>query len=142
MTRLNLVPPQELMDQHLFSEWRKIKMVPKSLARSLKARGAQDVFVRIPCEFCLNTGHVSFFYDKGAYLKKRFDALTAELQKRGVYKFNEYAGLDPDGIFTSLPKPFRRDYKPTDVALAIVRERIALRVAQRPSWYRTNGIVV
>lgn len=37
MTRINLVPPEELMDQHLFAEFREIKMVPKSLRRSLQA---------------------------------------------------------------------------------------------------------
>ena len=35
MTRINLVPPEELTDQHLFAELREIKMVPRSLARSL-----------------------------------------------------------------------------------------------------------
>ena len=34
MTRINLVPPEELMDQHLFAEFREIKMV--SLRRGLK----------------------------------------------------------------------------------------------------------
>ncbi len=38
MTRINLVPSQELMDQHLFAEFREIKMVPKSLRRSIAAR--------------------------------------------------------------------------------------------------------
>lgn len=37
MTRINLVPVEELMDQHLFAEFREIKMVPKSLRRSLRA---------------------------------------------------------------------------------------------------------
>lgn len=43
MTRLNLVPVAELSDQHLFAEWREIKMVPRSLARSVRARGCQGV---------------------------------------------------------------------------------------------------
>ena len=43
MTRINLVPPEELMDQHLFAEFREIKMVPKSLRRSLRAAEARDV---------------------------------------------------------------------------------------------------
>ena len=75
MTRINLVPPQELMDQHLFAEFREIKMVPKSLARSIAARGVQGVLKRIPPRFTLNTGHVSFFYDKGAYLVERYALL-------------------------------------------------------------------
>lgn len=37
MTRVNLVPVTELADQHLFAEFRELKMVPKSLARSLRS---------------------------------------------------------------------------------------------------------
>lgn len=37
MTRINLVPPRELMDQHLFAEFREIKMVPRALYRSLES---------------------------------------------------------------------------------------------------------
>lgn len=66
MTRINLVPPSELTDQHLFAEFREIKMVPKALARSLKGRRPRGVLEAIPKEFTLNTGHVMFFYDKGA----------------------------------------------------------------------------
>ena len=37
MTRINLIHPSELTDQHLFAEFREIKMIPKSLRRSLRA---------------------------------------------------------------------------------------------------------
>ena len=96
MTRINLVPPEELMDQHLFAEFREIKMVPKSLARSIAARGVQGVQKRIPTAFTLNTGHVSFFYDKGAYLVGRYALLRQELERRGI-NFNRESELDPDG---------------------------------------------
>lgn len=140
MTRLNLVPPNELTDQHLFAEWREIKMVPKSLARSLKARGQDGVLKIIPREYTLNTGHVSFFYDKGAYLEKRYEQLTEELERRGTHRFNKDAPLDHSGVFAVLPDAFKKDYIPTNTALAIVRERIALRISQRPNWYRIQGI--
>lgn len=59
MTRINLVPPEELMDQHLFAEFREIKMVPKSLARSIAARGVEGVLKRIPPAFTLHAEHWS-----------------------------------------------------------------------------------
>lgn len=99
-------------DQHLFAEWREIKMVPKSLARSLKARGQAGVFKFIPLEYTLNTGHVSFFYDKGAYLERRYKQLTEELQKRGV-NFNPLAVQDADNVFLNLPCEFQKEYTPT-----------------------------
>ena len=147
MTRLNLVPVKELMDQHLFAEFREIKMVPKSLRRSLRAlivkHGANGVYAlsqRIPKEYTLNKGHVSFFYDKGAYLFDRYNLLRHELRRRG-YKFDENALLDHDNVFASLDHNFNNDYEPTEEALALVRARIAERIAWRPNWYRYRGVI-
>lgn len=143
MTRLNLVPPEELMDQHLFAEFREIKMVPKSLQRSLMAsnlRGETYSIFRqgIPREYTLNTGHVKFFYDKGRYLRKRYEAIKAELSRRDI-NFNEDSLLDPDRVFDSLDDSFNNDYEPTPAAIAIVRSRIAERIAIKPTWYRYYG---
>ena len=136
MTRINLVPPAELTDQHLFAEFREIKMVPKSLARSIAARGAAGVLQRIPPAFTLNTGHVTFFYDKGAYLRERYTALKAELDNRSI-NYNRESELDPDG--TMLDPMWSQPYTPTPQALEIIRARIAERIAFRPGWYRFQG---
>lgn len=140
MTRLNLVPPEELADQHLFAEWREIKMVPRSLARSLQARGTQGVLRVVPPTFRLNEGHVCFFYDKGHYLQRRYAALTRELLDRGIHDFDRTAKLDKLGIYGTLPLAFCSDYEPTEDALAIVRDRLAVRLGQRPGWYRMRGV--
>lgn len=141
MTRVNLVPPGELHDQHLFAEFRELKMVPKSLARSLRAasrRGAHDcvahVLSRIPQQYVLGTGHVSFFYDKGLYLHRRYSALRTELRRR-QYNFDRESRLDPDHVFDQDLR-LLRDYKPTPEALALVRSRILEKVQQKPFWYR------
>lgn len=139
MTRINLIPPSELMDQHLFAEWREIKMVPQSLKRSLAARGEAGVLLMVPPTFRLNTGHVSFFYDKGVYLRNRYKALTDEILDRGVHTIDRAAELDTERIYFNLPKAFHRNYDPTPEACAIVRERIALRISERPNWYRYKG---
>lgn len=136
MTRINLVPPEELMDQHLFAEFREIKMVPKSLARSIAARGVEGVLKRIPKHFTLNTGHVSFFYDKGAYLVERYALLKQELERRGI-NFNRESELDPDG--TMLADPWNGHYSATPEALLIIRTRIAEKIAMKPHWYRYEG---
>ena len=137
MTRINLVPPSELMDQHLFAEFREIKMVPKALARSITAHGATGVFSRIPKVFTLNTGHVCFFYNKGAYLFQRFNELREELRKRGI-NFNELSELDSDGIYAR-NSVFLGDYNPTPEAFTIIRQRIKEKIAMKPSWYRYYG---
>lgn len=136
MTRINLVPPSELMDQHLFAEFREIKMVPKSLARSIAARGVQGVLERIPARFTLNTGHVSFFYDKGAYLLERYGLLRLELDRRGI-NYNRESMFDPDG--TMLSEHWCKHWEPDEDALAIIRQRIAEKIQLKPHWYRYEG---
>ncbi len=145
MTRINLVPPAELYDQHLFAEFREIKMVPKSLARSLASARMREVddpvawvLARAPKEFVLGTGHVSFFYDKGAYLGARYYALRRELDRRGV-KYDRNSALDPGLVMLSDRRLFC-DYVPTPEALGLIRERIASRVAMKPDWYRLTKV--
>lgn len=138
MTRINLVPPSELMDQHLFAEFREIKMVPKSLARSIRARGVQGVLAMVPAAFTLNKGHVSFFYDKGQYLSKRYVELREELERRGI-NFDRGSLLDPDGVYLKHYPEFFGGYTPTPEALGIIRTRIAEKIAMKPGWYRHTG---
>ncbi len=137
MTRVNLVPPEELTDQHLFSEFRELKMIPKSLRRSIAARGIDGIPLMVPKSFTLNAGHVSFFYNKGLYLRKRYELLKAELLHRG-FDINVESPLDPDAMYAAYPH-LDNDYTPTAEALVIIRERIAERIATRPHWYRKNG---
>jgi deoxyribonuclease (pyrimidine dimer) len=139
VTRVNLVPVGELADQHLFAEWREVKMVPRSLARSLGSRPEALVLARVPAQFTLNAGHVMFFYDKYEFLRRRYDELTAELLARGVQFRGDHA-LDATGVWSGLPPDFHRDYVPTQAALAISRERIEQRIAIQPNWYRWRGL--
>ena len=108
-------------------------MIPKALARSLKTQSREKIFKKIPKEFTLNTGHVMFFYDKGAYLRKRYDQLTEELIARG-YNINRDAKFDPDDVMFS--PDWNRDYTPDERAFEIIRERIAEKIAQKPTFYK------
>ena len=137
MTRINLVPPEELMDQHLFAEFREIKMIPMSLRRSIIARGVEGALKIVPAKFTLNAGHVSFFYNKGQYLNGRYMTLRRELTNRGI-NFDTDSMLDPLHIFKSDPR-FMGDYEPTPQALETIRTRIAEKIAMKPHWYRYYG---
>lgn len=92
---------------------------------------------KIPPAYTLNTGHVSFFYDKGAYLRKRYDILKTELVRRG-FNFNLDSPLDPDGMYQICPD-LDNDYTPTPDALVIIRTRIAEKIAMKPEWYKYEG---
>nr|AAD33369.1 pyrimidine dimer-specific glycosylase [Chlorella virus] len=132
MTRVNLVPVQELADQHLMAEFRELKMIPKALARSLRTQTSEKILKKIPSKFTLNTGHVLFFYDKGKYLQQRYDEIVVELVDRG-YKINVDAKLDPDNVMMG---EWYNDYTPTEDAFNIIRARIAEKIAMKPSFYR------
>ena len=131
MTRVNLVPVEELMDQHLMAEYREAPMVPSALRRSLRTRKIEDILKGIPKEFTLNKGHVSFFYDKLQYLQERFADIKCELRMRG-FKLDETRQLGVHDI----PSVFFQDYVPTDKALITIRQRIAEKIAMKPDWYR------
>ena len=137
MTRVNLVPPSELADQHLFAEFRELKMIPKSLARSLRARGGAGVLKMIPPTFRLGQGHVSFFYNKGAYLRERYWDIREELVKRRV-NFDVTSAFDPDKTFETY-SVLNGHYTPTPEALKLIRARIAEKIAMKPDWYRQTN---
>ena len=56
MTRINIIPPRELYDQHLIAEYREMLMVPASLKRTLASKQGLQLN-KIPKTFTLNTGH-------------------------------------------------------------------------------------
>ena len=68
--RINVIPMNMLADQHLFAEFREIKMLPKSLLRSWNAKKGID-YSKISKHYTLNTGHGYFFYDKLNYIFKK-----------------------------------------------------------------------
>jgi len=130
MTRINIVPPEELYDQHLVAEYREIFMVPGSLRRLLKSKvGFQPLKIR--SQYTLNKGHVYFFFDKGLYLEKRYDLIIKEMQKRGM-------NPDSSRLFPkdSFPEDLYKDWEPSEEEMNIARARITLRISQKPNWYR------
>ena len=112
MTRINVVPPSELTDKHLLAEYRELPRISKL------ARPAPDA----PADYVLGPGHVKFFYDKGAWLKRRFEEeIVPEMRRRGfTVNFTQYRphgqGLDKDWIAT-------------EVAVNLNRQRIAARLS-------------
>ena len=131
MTRINLVAPDELSDQHLVAEYREIFMIGSALQRSLKSSSLKEIKEKVPKEFTLNTGHVRFFYDKGKYLHKRYLELISEMKYRGMKpdikrKFKTY----------QWPQDFYNDWKPKANDIKIIRERLDQKISKKPNWYR------
>ena len=131
MTRINIIPPNELSDQHLIAEYREIFMVGSALQRSLKSKNWINTRANLPEEFKLNHGHVKFFYNKGRYLHKRYLEIIFEMKKRGM-------SPNPNRIFKEAqwPKEFYKDWEPKESDLKVIRERIEQKIKQKPNWYR------
>lgn len=116
MTRINLVPPSELCDQHLLAEHRELTRIPNAVAKGKFNLQGQ------PADYKLGEGHVRFFFNKLAFLKRRYDELHLECKARGFnvqYIWPE--NLPPNAELWA-------DYQATSETLALNRERIALRL--------------
>mgnify|MGYP003966322225 FL=1 len=136
MTRINLVPPKELTDQHLVAEYREIFMVGSSLQRSIASKNWSKTLANLPERFTLNAGHVKFFYNKGLYLDKRYHQLVHEMKRRGM-------DPDPNRQFKAeqWPDELWNDWKPSPRDKQIIRERIKERISEKPGWYRWSNEV-
>jgi deoxyribonuclease (pyrimidine dimer) len=138
MTRVNLVDPKDLADQHLFAEWREIKMVPKKARKLLqKSNDIWNELSTLPKVYSMSKGHVRFFYDKMTFLYIRYIELTEELYNRD-YRLSSH---NPQEIFLKGTNLFLLygNYIPTKEALQINIERLSLRLNERPNWYRHYG---
>ncbi len=131
MTRINLLNPSQLSDQHLIAEYREIFMVGSALQRSLKSPNWKKTKDTLPREFTLNKGHVKFFYNKGKYLHNRYLKLILEMKNRGMKP-------DPARTFKidQWPSQLYKDWEPKEKDLELVKERIRQKINQKPHWYR------
>ena len=116
MTRINLVPPSELCDQHLLAEHRELTRIPNAIARGKYSLEGQ------PSDYKLGEGHVRFFFDKMYFLYRRYEDLHLECLRRGFnvsFKF-------PDINFYASDKYLWNGYTPTEQALELNRARGAI----------------
>ena len=132
MTRINLIPPSELTDQHLMAEYRELPMVMGSAKRSHPSTFVPAV------KYLLNKGHVKFFFNKRAFLLDRYQKLILELRKRG---FN----IDPGSRevdWSVLDKFPQVEWKPKSYDIEISRERITWKISLKPWWYTINKVPI
>ena len=134
MTRINVADPKFLVDQHLMAEYRELPMVHAALRRSLRTKSVKEVLERVPPRYTLNTGHVTFFYDKLTFLSRRYDALIEELKIRGY-------DLDPSRILNDvgLPAECFNDWQPTDADMDVLKPRLHLRLNEKVDFYKYYG---
>ena len=119
MTRINVVPVQELSRKHLIAEYREITRLPGNLKASLCRKTKPFCMTEIPLEYVLGPGHVKFFFNKMEFLQQRFEQIVKEMLIRG-YTPN----YTDSTIFQDCLPQFYNNYTPTKEAIQINRQRI------------------
>lgn len=120
MTRINVVPVQELSQKHLCAEYREL---PRVFALAHKASISPKPWTdKQPSSYCLGTGHVLFWYDKLQWLSDRHKELTQEMLNRG-YK-PSYTGCLKAEWEGKIGKAYWKGYVVTEEALMVNRARI------------------
>lgn len=127
MTRINLIDPQDLTDQHLVAEYRELPRV-FTLAQQWLDRGKPG---DIPPTYRMGAGHVRFFYDKTDYLSKRQALLIAECQRRGFDIAHVQAPAPIEGATSG--------WLPDVLALTRNLRRLLDKVEAKPNFYRYYG---
>lgn len=122
MTRINaFIPVEDLSNKHLIAEHREIKRIPNHVAKHFSKMSLS----KIPEQFTLNRGHVTFFFDKGLYTYERYEQLYEECKRRG---FNvTYFGHAWD-IYSDISSNWYKNYNPPPVEVrrvqTLIRDRI------------------
>ena len=111
MTRINCIPVEELNDRMLLAEYRELPRVARL------ARQCPDA----PRHYTLGPGQVKFFYDKGEFLRRRFEEqIVPELKRRGFKLSFERYRPHPGGL--------NQDWQPRAIDQSLNRQRIRERL--------------
>lgn len=123
MTRINVVPVEELCDQHLLAEHRELTRIPNGLLSGK----LKDHYDDRPSHYTLGPGHVKFFTDKITWLFMRYGLLARECKARGFNVLNIWpAGLSID---------WSDSWIPNEQDLALNRARIKERWPKKARYY-------
>ncbi len=125
MVRVNLIKPSHLADQHLIAEYAEILMIFRYAKKHPDTRG-------IPKKYCLGTGHIRFFKNKLAYLKKRHEALRKEMKRRG---FKPRFSVS----FTGAKKNLIKGYTPTTADKQVIKQRLVWKLKKKKGFYKYRG---
>ncbi len=129
MTRINTIPPSELMDEHLIAEYRELPRIFTLTSSAIK-RGFTPQTYNIPKTFKLGPGHMKFFSNKLLWLKNRYDTIVSEMYERGFK-----VSFPEPKIDSAIPLHWFNDLEPNTNDLELSRQRIQERLSQGKYHY-------
>ena len=119
MTRINVVPVEELSDQWLIAEYREL---PRCLKQHISIESAPDNYV-------LGNGHMKWARKHGLFLNKRMNNIIHEMRYRG-FSVNFNSGLK------DYLESYMLDYYPCDSDISVNRKRLVSKYNEKPMFYR------
>lgn len=132
MTRINLIHPAQLSDQHLLAEYHELpRIFTMAYEAALRSESPSDP--RNPREYCLGPGHARFFYPRLGFLRKRFHVLVEEMLTRGW----EPQHQEVPQCYELMSHHWCQDYEPTPAAISTNLARLRER---DPEAYRDHSL--
>ena len=116
MTRINVVPVEELSDAWLLAEYREL---PRVLKQPICLMGA-------PARYQLGAGHVKWARRHGLFAYKRMHLLVQELTYRGFSPRFTTVGL------RKFLQPYMKDYTVTKADISVNRTRLLKKYRAHP----------
>ncbi len=145
MTRINVIHPSQLCDEHLRAEWRELTRIPNGIAA-----GKLDPYNRshlIPAAYTVQTadnpkggkGHEYFFTDKLLWLRRHYLDIIRECKKRG---FDKCTNRWPnDEVNNSTHASLWNDWEPTIRARLLNQQRIIERFPTKAHFHSRAAVI-
>lgn len=120
MTRINVVPVEELSDQWLIAEYREL---PRVLKGNFSIKNASDNYI-------LGKGHVKWARKHGLFVFNRYLNIIKEMHFRG---FQTHFNNDLSKYITN---NINNDYKVNMSDLKVNKQRLIEKYIKKPSFYK------
>lgn len=119
MTRINLIPIDELERDFIRGEYKEIVRI-FNLVKNAQRKGKTPEDIDIPKQYKLGTGHVKFFYNKLLFIVERYESLSDTMLSFG-YKVNPINRKD---LLEGIDNHWINGYTPSEEEIEISRQRI------------------
>lgn len=120
MTRINVVPVQELSDQWLIAEYREL---PRALKCNISIEDA-------PNNYVLGSGHVKWARKHAIFTNRRMKSIIQEMNYRG-FRVNFSANFN-----SYIKDNMRNDYRLNSNDIELNKNRLIEKYNKKPSFYK------
>lgn len=135
MTRINLIPANLLLDQHLMAEKKEINQLAGQMQKSLRSPNFN--YNRLPQAYTLGTGHVRFWYPYGTFIRDRYRDIYEECLRR---KFDVQDNFNDVWKYCTVDgRNYNMNFNPNEHQIQISKNRILLRFEEKPDFYKYRG---